>query len=124
MAVVTSHCHAQNVCVMHASAGGVLPHPTAVPNNVCVVAVAWRIDLDTASDLLKLQLARAIGCNIATARNMYPAKEILLKHAMQELHLTKEYVDSSSGNLVRVYDGHTHECIPCIHACRWASIPV
>lgn len=36
----------------------------------------------TLSELGKLQVVRAVGCNIAKQRNMYPTKEVLLKHAV------------------------------------------
>jgi hypothetical protein len=41
------------------------------------------------SDLCAIQLCRAVGCNIVKQRDMYPTKEILLKHAVGNLGLVK-----------------------------------
>eukprot|EP01051_Picozoa_sp_SAG22_P001357 SAG22_NODE_52_length_24288_cov_15.594568_25_plen_751_part_00 len=45
--------------------------------------------INDVSDLGRVQICRAIGCNIVKQRDMYPTKEILLKHAAGNLGLVK-----------------------------------
>ena len=45
------------------------------------------------------QLVRAVGCNIAKARDFYPAKEILLRHVVQELGFVRVLAAQESGDL-------------------------
>jgi len=49
-------------------------------------------DHNELSDLCKLQICRAIGCNITHQRDMYPTKEVLLKHAVETLGMVKSGV--------------------------------
>jgi Ca2+-binding EF-hand superfamily protein len=65
------------------------------------------VDLNTVddiSDLCRIQLCRAIGCNIVKQRDMYPTKEILLKHAVGNLGLVKLGLirKDESGNFLRL----------------------
>eukprot|EP01044_Picomonas_judraskeda_P006691 COSAG03_NODE_679_length_6346_cov_11.418601_5_plen_189_part_00 len=60
-------------------------------------------DLDTSlgqeSEVFKMQLIRAVGCNIVKGRDIYPAKEILLRHIVSELGFTKLLEEKESGDL-------------------------
>jgi hypothetical protein len=40
---------------------------------------------------LKLQILRAVACNIVKHRDFYPTKEVLLKHSMSYLGLLDEF---------------------------------
>jgi hypothetical protein len=44
-----------------------------------------------ASPLLKLQIIRAIACNIVKHRDFYPTKEVLLKHALGYMGMLDEF---------------------------------
>eukprot|EP01052_Picozoa_sp_SAG31_P000915 SAG31_NODE_29_length_32663_cov_14.779695_2_plen_725_part_00 len=46
--------------------------------------------VDTVSDVCRIQLCRAVGCNIVKQRDMYPTKEILLRHAVGNLGLVRQ----------------------------------
>lgn len=63
-------------------------------------------DLDTAledeSEVFKMQLVRAVGCNITKGRDIYPAKEILLRHIVSELGFMKLLEEKESGDLDNV----------------------
>ena len=60
-------------------------------------------DLDTSlseeSQAFKMQLVRAVGCNITKGRSLYPAKEILLRHIVSELGFAKMLQDKESGDI-------------------------
>lgn len=53
------------------------------------------------SDLGKLQMCRAVACNIVKQRDMFPTKEILLKHAVANMGLIRNgLVDVDSSGIV------------------------
>lgn len=60
-------------------------------------------DLDTSladeSDAFKMQLVRAVGCNVTKGRDIYPAKEILLRHIVSELGFAQLLEEKESGDL-------------------------
>jgi len=47
--------------------------------------------------ILKLQIIRAIACNIVKHRDFYPTKEVLLKHAMGYLNMLDEFKGTMGG---------------------------
>eukprot|EP01050_Picozoa_sp_SAG11_P019725 SAG11_NODE_3192_length_2622_cov_1.761395_3_plen_370_part_00 len=61
-------------------------------------------DLDNVEDLTdlgKLQLCRAVACNIVKQRDMYPTKEILLKHAVGNMGLVRNgIVDKDESGII------------------------
>jgi hypothetical protein len=57
------------------------------------------VPLAEETDAFKMQLVRAIGCNITKARDFYPSKEILLRHAVQELGFETLLAEQESGDL-------------------------
>lgn len=57
------------------------------------------VPIEEESEAFKMQLVRAVGCNIAKARDIYPAKEILLRHVVQELGFTEQLREKESGDL-------------------------
>ena len=63
-------------------------------------------DLDTSlgeeSEVFKMQMIRAVGCNITKGRTIYPAKEILLRHIVSELGFMKLLEEKESGDLDNV----------------------
>ena len=55
--------------------------------------------LEDESEVFKMQLVRAVGCNITKGRKIYPAKEILLRHIVSELGFMKMLEEKESGDL-------------------------
>ena len=73
-------------------------HPSVLPGPLLTKSV-WLSDAEcrrehgapNASRLLKLQIIRAIACNIVKHRDFYPTKEVLLKHALGYLGMLDEF---------------------------------
>ena len=57
------------------------------------------IPLAEETDAFKMQIVRAVGCNISKARDFYPAKEILLRHVVQEMGFETLLAEQESGDL-------------------------
>jgi hypothetical protein len=72
------------------------------------------------SPLFKLQLLRAIGVVIVKRQRLYPTQEVLLKHAVHTLHMSKEvdhttgYVDSETDFLESIGELPPHEQAQCL----------
>ena len=46
--------------------------------------------------IFKLQILRAVACNIVKHRDFYPTKEVLLKHSMSYLGMFDEFKGASA----------------------------
>jgi hypothetical protein len=52
--------------------------------------------------IFKLQILRAVACNIVKHRDFYPTKEVLLKHSMSYLGMFDEFKGASACALYRL----------------------
>ena len=86
-----------HLCIVEAKLRG-----TGVATSVEVfqeILYSLETSLEEETEVFKMQLIRAIGCNIAKGREIYPAKEILLRHLVSELGVTEMLQEKESGDL-------------------------